>query len=89
MKKIVEDSILLEFDHACILNKNSKSKFEIELQKLLMKHNKRLILLEVNPTAEEMAKIFFGSISSQLDKKHKLIEVKLLETATSQATFNG
>lgn len=89
IKKIVEDAIISEFDHACILNKNSKNKFEIELQKLLIKHNKKTILLEVNPTAEEMAKIFYGIISLLLDKNHKLIEVKLYETAENMATFNG
>ena len=88
LKNIIKETIVDKFDHALVLNKNSSEAFELELIKLAIDHNKKIVLLDYRPTAEDMAKDFFHRIMKVLEVKMPnvvLVGLRLYETPTSYA----
>jgi len=79
VKKIMKNYIDEKIDHKMILFK------EDPYLEILKKQNEPLFVMDQNPTAENLAKHLF-----EVAKKNKLpvIEVRLLETETSIATYH-
>jgi len=82
LKKIVEEEIVDKFDHATIFNKNTP---HVELAKELMDRDHNVILVDYQPTTENMVIDFSKKIKSRLPKNIKLHSLKLQETDTSFA----
>ncbi|WP_026836786.1 6-pyruvoyl trahydropterin synthase family protein [Gillisia sp. JM1] len=84
LKKIVKSEIVDKFDHATVFNKNTP---HIELARELESRDHNVILVEYQPTSENMVIDFANKIKSQLPSQIKLFSLKLQETDTSFAEW--
>ena len=84
LKKIVKSEIVDVFDHATVLNRNSPHK---DLAEKIMPHSPKVILVEYQPTSENMIVDFAKLISAKLPDSVKLHSLKLYETQNSYAEW--
>lgn len=84
LKKIVKSEIVDVFDHATVLNKNSPHS---ELAEKIRSHSPKVILVEYQPTSENMILDFAKLISVKLPNSVKLHSLKLYETQNSYAEW--
>ncbi len=84
LKKIVKTEIVDKFDHATVFNKNTP---HVELANELQKRNHKVILVDYQPTSEQMVIDFAQKIQARLPQQVKLFSIKLQETETSFAEW--
>lgn len=84
LKKIVKEEIVDKFDHATVFNKNTP---HVELAKELEKRDHNVILVDYQPTSEQMVIDFAQKIKFRLPKNIELHSLKLQETDTSFAEW--
>ena len=89
LKKEVAREIVEKFDHACVINQNSTYEFDKDLINLLQKHNKKLVLVDFYPTAEEMSRYFYNILAKNFNGNIKVKEVVLYETKSSYARYTN
>ncbi len=80
LKSIVNKEIIDKLDHALLLNANSNHKV---LGDFLMKENHNIILVDYQPTCENMILDFKEKIKSNLPNNITLVKLILYETETS------
>ena len=86
LKKIVKTQIVDAFDHATILNKNSP---HAALAEDIKKHSPKVILVDYQPTSENMIADFAAIIQQHLPQSVKLHSLKLYETQNSYAEWHA
>lgn len=84
LKKIVKKEVVDVLDHAIMLNKNTP---HIELAQDLKKANHNVVLVDYQPTSENMVIDFADKIKSKLDSNLELHSLKLRETGTAFAEW--
>lgn len=84
LKKIVKKEVVDVLDHAIMLNKNTP---HIELAQDLKKANHNVVLVDYQPTSENMVIDFADKIKSKLDSNLELHSLKLRETETAFAEW--
>jgi 6-pyruvoyltetrahydropterin/6-carboxytetrahydropterin synthase len=84
LKKIVKEEIVDEFDHATVFNQTSP---HLELANQLKSHGHHVILVDYQPTSENMVIDFSERISKRLPENIKLFSLKLHETESSFAEW--
>jgi 6-pyruvoyltetrahydropterin/6-carboxytetrahydropterin synthase len=84
LKKIVKEEVVDQFDHATVFNKNTP---HIELAKELQARDHHVILVDYQPTSENMVVDFANRIKSRLPQGINLHSLKLQETETSFAEW--
>ena len=84
LKKIVREEIVDHFDHATVFNKNTP---HVELANELSTRGHHVILVDYQPTSENMVVDFSEKIKSRLPKNIQLHSLKLQETETSFAEW--
>ena len=84
LKKIVKEEIVDIFDHATVFNETTP---HIELAKELKSRGHEVILVDYQPTSENMVVDFAEKIISRLPQEIKLFSLKLQETDTSFAEW--
>jgi 6-pyruvoyltetrahydropterin/6-carboxytetrahydropterin synthase len=84
LKKIVREEIVDLFDHATVFNKNTP---HVELAKELSNRGHHVILVDYQPTSENMVIDFAQKIKSRLPNGIQLHSLKLQETETSFAEW--
>ncbi|WP_333599514.1 6-pyruvoyl trahydropterin synthase family protein [Flavobacterium sp.] len=84
LKKIVKEEIVDIFDHATVFNKNTP---HIELANELKSRGHHVILVEYQPTSENMVTDFAQKIKNRLPQDIQLHSLKLQETDTSFAEW--
>ena len=84
LKKIVKEEIVDQFDHATVFNKTTP---HIELANELIKRNHDVILVDYQPTSENMVIDFAERIKSRLPENIQLHSLRLQETETSFAEW--
>ncbi|QED38394.1 6-carboxytetrahydropterin synthase [Antarcticibacterium arcticum] len=84
LKKIVKSEVVDVFDHATVFNRNTP---HIELAKELENRDHSVILVDYQPTSENMVVDFAEKISSRLPAHISLFSLKLQETDTSFAEW--
>jgi 6-pyruvoyltetrahydropterin/6-carboxytetrahydropterin synthase len=84
LKKIVKEEIVDQFDHATVFNKNTP---HVELAKELQSRDHHVILVDYQPTSENMVIDFANKIKSRLPQGIVLHSLKLQETETSFAEW--
>jgi 6-pyruvoyltetrahydropterin/6-carboxytetrahydropterin synthase len=84
LKKIVKEEIVDIFDHATVFNKNTP---HVELAAELKNRGHHVILVDYQPTSENMVIDFAQKIKSRLPKNIFLHSLKLQETETSFAEW--
>jgi len=84
LKKIVKEEIVDVFDHATVFNKNTP---HAELAAELKSRGHHVILVDYQPTSENMVTDFAQKIKNRLPKDILLHSLKLQETETSFAEW--
>lgn len=84
LKKIVKSQIVDKFDHATVFNKNTP---HLELAKELESRDHNVILVEYQPTSENMVIDFATKIKKNLPSHVQLHSLKLQETDSSFAEW--
>lgn len=84
LKKIVKEEIVDQFDHATVFNKNTP---HIELAKELQDRDHHVILVDYQPTSENMVIDFAKKIQSRLPQNIALFSLRLQETDSSYAEW--
>ena len=84
LKKIVKEEIVDAFDHATVFNKNTP---HVELAGELKSRGHHVILVNYQPTSENMVTDFAQKIKNRLPAEIKLHSLKLQETETSFAEW--
>ena len=84
LKKIVKEEIVDQFDHATVFNKNTP---HVELARELQSRDHHVILVEYQPTSENMVIDFAERIKNRLPNQIQLHSLKLQETETSFAEW--
>jgi 6-pyruvoyltetrahydropterin/6-carboxytetrahydropterin synthase len=84
LKKIVKEEIVDIFDHATVFNKNTP---HVELAAELENRGHHVILVDYQPTSENMVTDFAQKIKSRLPKDIQLHSLRLQETDTSFAEW--
>jgi 6-pyruvoyltetrahydropterin/6-carboxytetrahydropterin synthase len=84
LKKIVKEEVVDQFDHATVFNKNTP---HVELANELQARDHHVILVDYQPTSENMVVDFANRIKSRLPKGIELHSLKLQETETSFAEW--
>lgn len=83
LKKIVSEEIISRFDHALVL----RSTADEALRKLLAEKFDNLVVVDYQPTCENMLDDFSRRISARLPEGIVLHSLRLHETATSYAEW--
>ena len=84
LKKIVKEEVVDQFDHATVFNQNTP---HIELAKELISRDHHVILVDYQPTSENMVIDFADRISKRLPSNINLFSLKLQETESSFAEW--
>jgi 6-pyruvoyltetrahydropterin/6-carboxytetrahydropterin synthase len=84
LKTIVKEEIVDQFDHATVFNKNTP---HVELANELSTRGHHVILVEYQPTSENMVIDFAERIQKRLPNKIRLHSLKLQETESSFAEW--
>ncbi|MFD0963250.1 6-pyruvoyl trahydropterin synthase family protein [Pseudofulvibacter geojedonensis] len=84
LKKIVKEEIVDIFDHATVFNQNTP---HVELAKELKDRGHNVILVNYQPTSENMVIDFAQKIKNRLPNNIQLHSLKLQETDTSYAEW--
>ena len=84
LKKIVKEEIVDQFDHATVFNETTP---HVELAEELKKRGHHVILVDYQPTSENMVIDFAERIKSRLPDGIKLFALKLQETESSFAEW--
>ena len=84
LKKIVKEEIVDIFDHATVFNETTP---HIELAKELKSRGHEVILVDYQPTSENMVIDFSNKIKNLLPENIKLHSLRLQETETSFAEW--
>ena len=84
LKKIVREDIVDIFDHATVFNQTTP---HIELAKELKSRGHDVILVDYQPTSENMVIDFANKINRRLPESVKLHSLRLQETETSFAEW--
>ena len=83
LKNIIKQQITDRFDHALVLNSASPK----DLMDMLMKNYDKIVLLDYQPTTENMIADMAGQIQNLLPHNLKLFSLRLRETPTSFAEW--
>jgi 6-pyruvoyltetrahydropterin/6-carboxytetrahydropterin synthase len=84
LKKIVKEEIVDQFDHATVFNKNTP---HVELAHELKSRGHHVLLVDYQPTSENMVIDFSERIRKRLPKNILLFSLKLQETESSFAEW--
>lgn len=85
LKKIVKEEIVDVFDHATVFNQNTP---HIELANELKTRGHHVILVDYQPTSENMVIDFAEKIKNRLPQNIQLHSLKLQETESSFAEWH-
>ena len=83
LKHIIKQQIIDRFDHALVLNSDSPK----DLVDMLMKNYDKIVLLDYQPTTENMIADMAGQISALIPSSLKLFSLRLRETPSSYAVW--
>ncbi len=84
LKRLVNNEIVAVFDHATVLNRQSP---HIKLAETLEAHAHKIVLVDYQPTSENMLIDFAKKLKKGLPKNVTLHSLKLYETANSFAEW--
>ena len=83
LKNIIKTQIVDRFDHALVLNSLTPK----ELLEMMMKNYEKIVVLDYQPTTENMISDMAEQISRMLPSNLKLFSLRLRETPTSYAEW--
>ncbi|WKW46951.1 6-carboxytetrahydropterin synthase [Myroides sp. JBRI-B21084] len=84
LKAIVKEEVVDQFDHATVFNKNTP---HVELAKELELRGHHVILVDYQPTSENLVIDFAQRIKNRLPQNIQLFSLRLQETESSYAEW--
>lgn len=84
LKAIVKEEVVDQFDHATVFNKNTP---HVELAKELEQRGHHVILVDYQPTSENLVIDFAQRIKNRLPQNIQLFSLRLQETESSYAEW--
>ncbi len=84
LKKIVKEEVVEVFDHATVFNKNTP---HVDLARELETRGHHVILVDYQPTSENMVIDFASKIAARLPDSISLFSLRLQETDSSFAEW--
>lgn len=85
LKSIIKQKIIDRFDHALVLNSATPA----DLLQMMLKNYDKIVLLDYQPTTENMITSMAADISGLLPSNLKLYSLRLRETPTSYAEWHA
>lgn len=85
LKSIVKKHIVDRFDHALVIN----SETDRAMTESMQKHMEKIILVDYQPTSENLVADFASIIRANLPSSVELHNIRLWETATSYAEWHA
>jgi 6-pyruvoyltetrahydropterin/6-carboxytetrahydropterin synthase len=83
LKNIIKSRIIDRFDHALVLNSDTPK----DLLDIMMKNYEKIVLMDYQPTTENMIADMAGQIMGLLPPNLQLHSLRLRETPTSYAEW--
>jgi 6-pyruvoyltetrahydropterin/6-carboxytetrahydropterin synthase len=83
LKSLIKSAIIDRFDHALVLNADTPA----DLLEIMMKNYEKIVLLDYQPTTENMISDLAGQVVALLPANLRLHSLKLRETPTSYAEW--
>ena len=83
LKAIVKNNIVARFDHSLVVNRET----DPDMIASMKKHMENLIVVDYQPTSENLVADFAGIIRSHLPENVQLHNLRLWETATSYSEW--
>lgn len=83
LKKLVNEEVISLFDHALVLN----AKNDPQLIEVLKQNFDKIVVVEFQPTTENLLDFIAGKIKQRLPETVKLCRLRLRETDTSYADW--
>ncbi len=83
LKRLVNEEIISQFDHALVLN----AKTDPHLIESLKKNFEKVVIVDFQPTTENLLELIASKIKSRLTGNVRLSSVRLRETDTSYAEW--
>jgi 6-pyruvoyltetrahydropterin/6-carboxytetrahydropterin synthase len=83
LKMLVKDKIVNKYDHALVINSLASEKYIQGLKNT----TERLIVVDFQPTSENMCVYFAETLQPELPSNVSLYSIRLYETATSYAEW--
>ena len=83
LKRLVNEEVISLLDHALVLN----AKTDAQLVEVLKQNYEKIVIVDFQPTTENLLNFIAGKIQSRLPKDVKLSCVRLRETDTSYAEW--
>ena len=83
LKSIVKEYIVNRFDHALVISRET----DADMIESMQKHMEKLILVDYQPTSENLVDNFAQIISAKLPEHVQLYSLRLWETATSYSEW--
>jgi 6-pyruvoyltetrahydropterin/6-carboxytetrahydropterin synthase len=83
LKRIVKEFVIDKYDHALLLNNTTDS----TLLEVLQKHYNRIVIVDYQPTTEQILMDFAHILQEALPKTISLYSLRLSETDTSYAEW--
>ena len=83
LKRIVNQEVIDQIDHALVLNTQTES----TLLKVLQQHYEKILLVSYQPTTENMLEDFAARLQKKLPPEVQLFSLKLRETDRSYAEW--
>lgn len=84
LKAIVKEEVVDQFDHATVFNKNTP---HVELAKELEQRGHHVILVDYQPTSENLVIDYAERIKNRLPQNIQLFSLRLQETESSYAEW--
>lgn len=83
LKKILQDKIVSEFDHAVIVTSNYEDEVDKNLWKFVVENDLKMVDIYRRTTSENIARHIFNLLKYECGFGNNLVSVKLYETDTS------
>ena len=83
LKRLVNEEVISLLDHALVLN----AKTDAQLVEVLKQNYEKIVIVDFQPTTENLLNFIAGKIQSRLPNDVKLSCVRLRETDTSYAEW--
>ena len=84
LKRIVNEQIVSRFDHAFVVRRTAQGQ---QLRQMLSDYYSNIVMVDYQPTCENMLADFAARIARRLPEGIKLYALKMYETATSYAEW--
>lgn len=91
VKKLLNNIIVDELDHALLVDNNSQDQIEVALKSMAVEHGLNVVNIGSRTTSENLAVYIYDKLSKNIAafSTYKLLSIRLYETDTSWVDYDG